>query len=240
MINKFLFFFVLLLSQVGHCNLIVQRIDSGVFFVRGTIDENNLVPYSLSPRSTFYVNIYETDDSFYDHKDSSADYCLGSKEDVAKYMNDKLRPGLSVTRAGPFSVVDPTWTVSVQCQSGQNTAWMIKERVAALPPGRISCSVSHPTTVSFGSVTLGGRKDIYSQVRISCTNPADATVTMSKSTVNLDDAVVNYYFPGDKKYFSARVKKFTPTIFNIRYALEATGNTLGYKSGSAVMTVNWQ
>lgn len=240
MINKFLFFFVLLLPQVGHCNLIMERINSGGFFVRGSIDKNNLVPYQGQPYGIFHVNIHETDDSFYDYQDSSADYCLGSKEDVEKYMNDKLRSGLSVTRAGPFTDNGETWTVYVTCKSGPNTAWIVREKVASMPPGRISCSVSHPTTVSFGSVTLGGRKEITSPVSIRCTYPADATVTMSKSTVNLDDAVVNYYFPGDRKYFSARVKKFYSTDFNVRYALEGTGNTLGYKSGSAVMTVNWQ
>lgn len=186
----------------------------------------------------FYVSVHETGNDYYGHINNQA-YCPDNAEGAAKFINDRLREGAWASKKNSFTNNGRNWTANVFCSIDNNKSWSIATTIPS-PPDSANCTITHPATVSFGDVTLGARKDINAAVNISCDKVAYLNISLSKQTVRLGDAVVNYYFPDNKKKYSIRASENGPASFNMRFSLENTGNTLGYKSGDAVMIFNWQ
>lgn len=242
MINKSLFLlFFLFPSLEGYGqSLTAVKYSSGGYVVYGSVDSNMLVKGPDSIRGTFHVAVYEGGTQYSTYNNGSAErYCPDYAEGAAKFINDRLAQAPWARDREGINNINKAWLVTVSCKIGPNKTWRTGTTVPS-PPDAAKCSITYPGTVSFGNVTRGTQKDVNAAVKITCNKLADITVGFSKQTVNLGDAVVNYYFPDNKKSYLMRANENIPASFNMRFSLENTGETLGYKSGDAVMIFNWQ
>lgn len=240
MIKNFLLSVVVLLySFDGNCNsLTFKRIVGGEgYIVNGHVDAKFIRPLNFSTYGRFYVNVHETGDNYYMYT-SNASYCPNNAQGAADFMNARLSAGVYVTKPQIFNDNGRPWTASIYCMTIAHNTWVTETTVAS-PPDAAQCTINYPANVSFGNVTLGAVKDINHEIKISCDAFADVKVSISKDTIMLGDAEVNYYFPGNKKSHNVSVDKNSPANFNVRFSLEKTGNIVGYKTGDAVMIFSW-
>lgn len=239
MIKKVLLSVVILLCSFdGACNsLTFKKNAGGGYVVLGNVDANMLNFKNGSTWGRFYVSVHEVGSNYYTYT-SNASYCPESAEGAADFMNARLSAGVYATIPADYSDNGKPWTAAVYCMSGPGKTWVMKTEVTS-PPGSAKCTINYPAVVSFGNVTLGEVKDINHEIEISCDAFADVNVSLSKDTVTLGDAEMNYYFPGNKKSYNVAVGKDSHVNFNVRFALEKTGSTVGHKTGNALMIFSW-
>ncbi|MFK8256356.1 hypothetical protein ACFL9S_01030 [Erwinia sp. AnSW2-5] len=240
MTKRFFLLTVLLLSSFdGICNsLTFKRVGAGGYMIYGKVNANMLEERKGHSWGDFYLTVHESGNSYYSYT-LNGEYCPDNAIGAANFINNKLSNGIYASKRAVFADNRPNWTADVFCSFTPDKIWLISTNVPS-PPGSAECAITYPANVSFGNVILGDVKDINSEIKISCNASADVKVSLSKDTVKLGDAEVNYYFPDNKKNHSVSVDVNRPANFNVRFALEKTGNSLGYKTGDAVIIFSWQ
>ena len=230
---------MLLCSFDGSCNsLDFTKNPAGEgYIIRGSVDPHMIEPTKMGFWGRFYVLFHETGRNYWTYTDNSL-LCPDNAEGAAAFINKRLSNGVRTSKLELYNDNGTPWTAIVLCMSNDTTSWRMSTLIST-PPGSAKCTINYPAIVSFGNVTIGAVKDINHEINISCDASADVKVSLTKDTVKLGDAEMNYYFPGNKKSYQVSVSQNSPANFNVRFSLEKTGSTLGYKTGDAVMLFSW-
>ena len=240
MLEKYLIILLLIISfHVQGNSLHFEPNPAGKgYVVTGMVDANMLIIRKGSTWGKFYVNVHETGRDYYEYTDEIT-YCPKDATGAAKFMNERLSKRVLASTYVSYADSGDYWTAKVYCESSATEFWMTSTTLPS-PPASARCDIKYPSTVSFGNVVLGEKKAFDANINITCDKSADITVSLSKEIIDLDDARVTYAFPGGKPSYQAAVIDNSPTNFDVRFSLEDTGKTVGYKSGSAIMLFQWQ
>jgi len=133
----------------------------------------------------------------------------------------------------------------VSCKATDKSGfWGITENY---PPFDKSCSLSIPSSVDFGEISMGSSSGIMKTLsaNVTCSSRKTSVAlrlsgdNVSNGEIKIGDAKLSYVFNNDSDSYAFIAKKNVASSFKIHFTLKDTGTTAGKKQASVVLIANF-